>query len=86
MSDVKYNMIVVDFYVGADFSGLWVHYKAQYPIFEKLRIGFVVTFEKCTILLVSKIQTDIDLYSSQSEYLGLSQSVIDLITLKHFIN
>ena len=42
--------LVVDFYAGADFSGLWVHENPQDPIFARSRTGFVVTFANCPLL------------------------------------
>ena len=47
--------LVVGFYAGADFSGLWGHENPQDPICARSRTGFVVTFSNCTLFWVSKI-------------------------------
>ena len=36
--------LVVDCYADADFAGLWGHEDPQYPICDRSRTGFVVTF------------------------------------------
>ena len=53
--------LVVGFYYDADFAGLWGHENPQDHICTSSITGFVVTFAKCPILWVSKIQTNIAL-------------------------
>ena len=71
--------LVVDCYAGADFAGLWEHEDPQDPICASSRTGFVVTFANCTLLWVSKLQTEIALSTLHSKYVALSHSVIALI-------
>ena len=59
--------IVVNFYADADFSGLWGHENPQDPICARSRTGFVVTFDNFPLLWVSKLQTEIALYTLHSE-------------------
>ena len=47
--------LVVDYYADADFAGLWGHKDPQDPICARSRTGFVVTFDNCPLLWVSKI-------------------------------
>ena len=77
--------LVVDFYADADYGGLWGHENPQDPIFARSRTGFVVTFANFPLLWVSKILTEIDLYTLHSKYVILSHSVRALITLKSLI-
>ena len=46
------KQIVLYCYVNADFSGLWGHENAKYPICAKIRTGFVVTFYNYHLLWV----------------------------------
>ena len=77
--------LVVDFYAGADFAGLWGHENPQDPICARSRTGFVVTFANCPLLWVSKLQTEIALSTIHSEYVALSHSVRALLPLKSII-
>ena len=53
--------LVVDCYADADFAGLWGHEDPQDPICARSITGFVVTFDNCNLLWVSKLQTCISL-------------------------
>ena len=53
--------LVVDCYADADFLGMWGHENPQDPICDRSRNVFVVTFYNCTLLWVSKLQTEIAL-------------------------
>ena len=77
--------LVVDSYAGADFAGIWGHENPQYPIFDRSRTGFVVTFSNCTILWLSRLHTDIALSTIYSDYVAFSHSVRALIPLKILI-
>ena len=79
------NKLVVDFYAGADFAGLWGHTNPQKPICARSRTGFVVTFSNFPLLWVSKIHTYIYLSTLNYEYEVLSRSIIALIPLKSLI-
>ena len=77
--------LVVDCYSDADFARLWGHEDPQDPIGTSRRTRFVVTFDNCPILWVSKLQTDIALYTLHSEYMALSHSIRALVPLKNII-
>ena len=76
---------MVDCYADADFLVMWGHGDPQYPICARSRTGFVVTFDNCPLLWVSKIQTEIALCTLHSEYVALSHSVRALLPLKSLI-
>ena len=73
--------LVVDCYADADFAGLWRRENPQGSICARSRNGFVVTFKNCPLLWVSKIQTEIALYTLHSEYVVLSHSIRALLPL-----
>ena len=77
--------LVVDFYAGADFAGLWVNEDPQDPIYARSRTGFVATFANCPLLWVSKLQTEIAHSNLNSEYVALYHSVRELLPLKSLI-
>ena len=77
--------LVVDCYAGADFAGLWGHENPQDPICAGSRTGFVVNFSNCPLLWVSKLHTDIVIYTLHSDYVALSHYVRALLPLKSLI-
>ena len=77
--------LVVDYYADADFAGLWGHKNPQDPIFSRSRTGFVVTFDNCPLLWVSKLKTDIALSKIHYEYVVLSRSIRSLLPFKGLI-
>ena len=77
--------LVVGCYADADFAGLWRHENPQDPICAGSRTGFVVTFANCTLLWVSKLNTEIALSKLNSEYVVLSHSIRALLPLKIII-
>ena len=74
--------MVVGFYADADFAGLWGHEDPQDPICARIITGFMVTFENCPLLWVSKLQTDTAIYAHHSEYVALYHSVRAFLPLK----
>ena len=75
----------VDCYADADFAGLWGHEDPQDPICARSRNGFVVNFANCTLLWVSKLQTEISLSTLHYDYVALSHYVRALLPLKSII-
>ena len=76
----------MDCYADEYFAGLGVHENPQEPIFARSRTGFVVTFANFPLLWISKLHTDISIYTLHSEYVELSNSVRALLPLKGLIN
>ena len=77
---------MVDCYADAYFVGLWGHENTQDPICARNINGFVVTFDDCPLLWVSKIQTENSLSTLHSQYVALYHSVRALLPLKSLIN
>ena len=83
--DIVFNQskkMVVYCYLDADFVGLWGHDNPQDPIFAKSITTFVVTFSNCHLLCVSKLHSDINLFTIRSEYVALSHYVKHSLSLK----
>jgi hypothetical protein len=76
----------LDCYVDADFAGLWKHEDDQDPVCVKSRTGYVMTLAGCPIHWVSKLQTEIALSTTESEYIALSQSFRDLIPMRRMLS
>jgi len=62
----------VDYYVDADFAGLWNSEDDQDPICVKSRTGFLIMFMGCPLTWAFKLQTQIALSTMESEYIALS--------------
>ena len=77
--------LVVDFYAGADFAGVWGYENTQDPICSRSRTVFVVIFSNCPLLLGSKLQTGVSLFTPHSEYVAFYHSVRALLPLKILI-
>ncbi len=76
----------IDCYVDADFAGVWTHDNSHHPSSVYSRTGYTITFAGCPILWLSELQTEIALSTTESEYISLSQSLCDLIPLRHLIH
>ena len=78
----KYN---VDFFVDADFAGLWESENDQDPISVKSRTGFVFMLMGCPLLWMSKLQTQIALSIMEAEYIAVSHSMRELIGIREVL-
>ena len=71
-----------DCYVDADFAGSWDKDTAEFdPDTARSRTGYVITYAGCPITWTSKLQTEIALSSTESEYLAISQCLRETIPL-----
>ena len=76
-------------YVDADFAGGWSQVDADNADNILSQTGYIIMYANCPILWVSRLQTEIALSTAEAEYIALSQSlrdVISLITLLKEIN
>jgi hypothetical protein len=84
-SDEGYLLCPVDFalnwdcYVDANFSRIWMSSNSDNPTSVKSCTGYVITFASCPLLWPSKLQSDIDLPTTEAEYIALSQATCDII-------
>jgi hypothetical protein len=71
-------------WVGADFLGQYV--KGAFPMHldamtAKLRTGFLITYAGCPITWGSKLQRESALSTTESEYMGISESFRSLLPM-----
>jgi Reverse transcriptase (RNA-dependent DNA polymerase)/GAG-pre-integrase domain len=73
-------------YCDADFCGLWDPGTAEMdPSTARSRSGYVVKYANCPVIWASKLQTEIALSSTESEYVSLSQSLREVIPLMRLV-
>ena len=72
----------VDCYVDSDFAVLFSYEGPHDLVYAISQSRYIVTFNKCPILWVSKLQTYITLSTIHAEYVALSQSLRDMLPFK----
>ena len=65
----------------ASFAGDWNTSWSDEPSSVMSRTGYVILYANCPIIWSSKLQTEIALSTTESEYIALSQSLRDVIPL-----
>ena len=75
----------IDTYVDASFAGEWNREWSEEPSSVLSRTGYVVFYANCPIIWASKLQTEIALSTTESEYIALSQSLRDVIPLLNLL-
>jgi hypothetical protein len=63
-------------HVDCDFAGNWVKEDAMNdPSTAKSRTGYIISYAGCPVIWASKLQTEVVLSTTESEYVGLSESL-----------
>jgi len=75
----------LDMYVDADFVGMWHRHHSALRDNVPSRTGYIITFCGCPIHWVSKLQSEIALSTTESEYLALSMATRDLLPIRHLL-
>ena len=75
----------LDCFVDSDFAGAYSQYHNRDPTSTKSHTGYVILYQGCPILWVSKMQTQCALSTIESEYLALSQAMRDLIPMREIL-
>ena len=70
---------VLECYVDADFSGGWKDDNHESPESVLSRTGFFIMYAGCPITWGSKLQTEISLSTTESEYISLSSAMREVI-------
>jgi hypothetical protein len=74
-------------FVDAGFAGEWNPITAAKDCSTaRSRSGFVIKYARCPILWMSKMQTEIALSTTESEYIALSSALREVIPLLRLIN
>ena len=76
----------LDMYVDADFSGRWHKEYAKLCDSVLSRTGYVITFCGCPVTWSSKLQTEIALSTTESEYIALSTAARDILPLRRILH
>ena len=72
----------MQFYVDADFAGLFASEDKLDPISVKSRIGILLTLGDVPIFWSSKLQTEISMSTLEAEYIALSSDRRELVTAR----
>jgi hypothetical protein len=75
----------LDMYVDADFAGRWHREYSHLRDNVLSRTGYVIVFCGCPVLWASKLQSEIALSSTESEYIALSSATRELLLLRHIL-
>ena len=75
----------IDLYADADFAGLWNSEDPCDPICTRSRTGFIITIGGIPLVWKSKLQTETALSTMESEYIALSMSMRDLVSIKELM-
>ena len=75
----------LDLYVDADFAGLWNAESPDDPTCVKSRTGYVITLGNVPLIWASKLQTEIALSTTESEYIAASTAMRQLLPIKRVV-
>lgn len=82
----KPNYDGLECYSDADFSGNWLKETAEVdPTTARSRTGYVLKYGGCPLIWASRLQTEIALSSTESEYIALSQSLREVLPMMELI-
>jgi hypothetical protein len=83
---LKPNNNSFDTYVDANFAGDWNPEEApDDDVTARSRYGYIITYMGCPIAWASKLQVEIALSSTESEFIGLSHALRDLIPIMELV-
>ena len=71
----------LEVYVDASFAGDWNSAWNEEPTSVMSRTGYLIKYGNCPIIWCSKLQSEIALSTTESEYIALSQSLRDALPL-----
>ncbi len=73
-------------HVDCDFAGNWVKEDAMNdPSTAKSRTGYIISYAGCPVVWASKLQTEVVLSTTESEYVGLSESLRMAIVMMNLL-
>jgi hypothetical protein len=72
-------------YVDADFAGMWHREYSELRDCALSRSGYIITYCGCPIHWASKLQSEIALSTTESEYIALSMASRELIPLRRLV-
>lgn len=75
----------LDMYVDTDFAGRWHKEFSHLRESDLSRTGYVVTYCECPVSWASKLQSEIALLTTESEYIALSTATRQLLPLRRIL-
>ena len=75
------DSVDLQLFVDADFSGNWTQLESNDRDSARSRHGYIITYNGCPLLWKSQMQTEIALSSTESEYIGISSGLRDVIPI-----
>jgi hypothetical protein len=73
-------------HIDCDFAGNWVKEDAMNdPSTAKSRTGYIISYGGCPVIWASKLQTEVVLSSTESKYVGLSESLRIAIVMMNLL-
>ena len=75
----------LEVFVDASFAGDWNKAWSHEPSSVLSRTGYVIFYAGCPIIWLSKLQTEISLSTTESEYIALSHSLREAIPMMTFL-
>jgi hypothetical protein len=75
----------LDMYVDADFAGMWHQEYSELRDCALSRTGYIITYCGCPVHWASKLQSEIALSTTESEYIALSMTTRELLPLRRIV-
>lgn len=72
-------------YIDTDFAGMWHQAHAELCDCALSWTGYIITYCGCPIHWASKLQTEIALSTTESEYIALSMATRELLPLHQLV-
>ena len=73
-------------FVDADWAGSWQDCSSNDPLYANSRSGYVIIYVGCPIIWESKMQTLVSLSTTEAEYIALSYSLREVISVLNLLN
>lgn len=75
----------LDMFVDADYAGMWHREYSELKECALSRTGYIITYCGCPIHWASKLQSEIALSTTESEYIALSMASRELLPLRRLV-
>eukprot|EP00957_Ditylum_brightwellii_P138191 10534585-Ditylum_brightwellii.AAC.1 len=76
----------LEVFVDASFAGNWQQAWSEESSSVLLRTKFVIKYANCPIMWPSKLQTEIELSTTEAEYIAMSHAMREAIPLMRLLN
>ena len=83
--DGNADVLQIDDCLDADFAGTYEYEENTNPVSVKSRTGVIITFAKCPVLWILKLQTETDLSTMEVEIVSLVHSCREVFPIMHMV-